>query len=156
MRSEFVKFCATLALLAGGAAATGEACASEAIYERIAAVERTPVEKRSVASMVQLGRDYRATGRPDDALVQAKRALSLAPDDGDALLLLGDVQFQRHEYRQALVTFDRLAQQRPGSSIVQLRRSQVLSAMGYGREAEAANALFLSRSGRVRAANPTP
>jgi Flp pilus assembly protein TadD len=106
--------------------------------------------------LVQLGRDYRRTGRPDDALVQVRAALRKNADDGDALLLLGDLQFQRQDYRQALATFDRVAQLRPGFAAVQLRRSQVLSAMGLGREAEAANALYLSRSGRTRAATLTP
>ena len=93
---------------------------------------------------MQLGRDYRITGRHDDALVQAKAALAAQQDDGDALLLLGDLQFQRAEYSPALATFDRVAQLRPGQALVQLRRSQVLSAMGKPRQAEAANSLYLT------------
>ncbi|MDR6841214.1 tetratricopeptide repeat protein [Pseudoxanthomonas sacheonensis] len=116
----------------------------EDIYQRIAMVERIPPAQRNNAQRVQLGRDYRSTGRLEDALVQAQAALAKQPDDGDALLLRGDLQFQRAEYQQALATFNRVAQLRPGQANVQLRRSQVLSAMGKSREAEAANGLYVN------------
>ena len=124
------------------------------VHERIAAIERIPPEQRTASELVQLGRDYRLTGQLDDALVQARAALRLDVDNSNALLLLGDLQFQRQEYRQALASFDRVAQLRPGFPAVQLRRSQVLSALGLGREADAANALYLTRRGRARAATP--
>lgn len=126
------------------------------VHERIAVVERIPPAQRTASELVQLGRDYRLTGQLDDALAQAQAALRSNADNGDALLLLGDLQFQRQEYRQALASFDRVAQLRPGFPAIQLRRSQVLSAMGLGREAEAANALYMTQSGRARAAVPTP
>lgn len=71
---------------------------SEDIYQRIAVVERVPPAQRNNAQRIQLGRDYRSTGRLEDALAQAQAALAKQPDDGDALLLLGDLQFQRAEY----------------------------------------------------------
>lgn len=156
MKSGLLIVLALVYLLVGSPAVAKEPASPDAIYERIAQVERIPLTQRTLADLVQLGRDYRSTGRPDDAWGQAHAALRLDPDEGSALLLLGDLQFQRGEYRQALATFDRLAQLRPGFPAVQLRRSQTLSAMGLGREAEAANALFLTRSGRVRAVKPAP
>lgn len=120
----------------------------EDIYQRIAVIERIPPMQRNTTQRVQLGRDYRSTGRLEDALAQAQAALVKQPDDGDALLLLGDLQFQRAEYPRALATFNRVAQLRPGQANVQLRRSQVLSAMGKSREAEAANGLYVNLRNR--------
>lgn len=120
----------------------------EDIYQRIAMVERIPPAQRNNAQRVQLGRDYRSTGRLEDALAQAQAARAKQPDDGDALLLLGDLQFQRAEYLRALATFNRIAQLRPNQANVQLRRSQVLSAMGKSREAEAANGLYVNLRNR--------
>lgn len=120
----------------------------EDIYQRMAVIERVPPAQRNNAQLVQLGRDYRSTGRLEDALAQAQAALAKQPDDSDALLLLGDLQFQRAEYARALATFNRVAQLRPGRAEVQLRRSQALSAMGKSREAEAANGLYLNMRGR--------
>lgn len=143
-------------LLACAPDANAQERSPRSVYDRIAAIERIPPAQRSASELVQLGRDYRLTGQLDDALVQARTALQSDADNGDALLLLGDLQFQRQEYRQALASFDRVAQLRPGFPAVQLRRSQALSAMGLGREAEAANALYMTQSGRARAAVPTP
>lgn len=143
-------------LLLCSLSATGQEPSASNVYDRIAGIERVPPAQRTVEALVQLGRDYRLIGQADDALAQARAALGSEPDNSDALLLLGDLQYQRQEYRQALESFDRVAQLRPGFPAVQLRRSQVLSAMGLGREAEAANALFMSRIGRTRAVVPTP
>ena len=120
----------------------------EDIYQRMAVIERVPPAQRNNAQLVQLGQDYRSTGRLEDALAQAQAALVKQPEDSDALLLLGDLQFQRAEYARALATFNRVAQLRPSQAEVQLRRSQALSAMGKSREAEAANGLYLNMRGR--------
>lgn len=156
MRPAILLVLSMLLLLACSPAANGQGRSPGTVHERIAQVERIPPARRTAEDLVQLGRDYRLTGQLDDALVQARTALRLDADNGDALMLLGDLQFQRQQYRQALASFDRVAQLRPGFPAVQLRRSQVLSAMGLGREAEAANALFMTQSGRARAAVPTP
>lgn len=156
MKSRALLALSAICLLFCSLTAAGQEPPSGNVYDRIAAIERIPPAQRTAGDLVQLGRDYRLTGQLDDALVQARAALRLDADNGNALLLLGDLQFQRQEYRQALASFDRVAQLRPGFPAVQLRRSQVLSAMGLGREAEAANALFMTQSGRARAAVPTP
>lgn len=156
MKPTLTRLVLTSVLFGACGSALGQSTTPDPIYDRIARIERIPPEERSPADLVQLGRDYRKTGRNEDALTQARAALRQAPASPDALLLLGDLQFQRQQYRQALSTFDRVAQLRPSLAVVQLRRSQTLSAMGLSREAEAASALFQTRSGRVRAATPNP
>jgi Flp pilus assembly protein TadD len=130
------------------AAEPAQKTAPEDIYQRIDRIERIAPAKRTNAERVTLGRDYRSTGRLNEALTEMIDALAAQPEDGDALLLLGDLQFQRKEYVQALASFDHVARLRPNNADVQLRRSQVLSAMGKPREAEAANALYMTLRGQ--------
>jgi tetratricopeptide (TPR) repeat protein len=141
-------FAASLQASVAFAAEPAQKAPPEDIYQRIDRIERVPPAKRTNAERVTLGRDYRNTGRLNEALTQAIDALAAQPEDGDALMLLGDLQFQRAEYVQALASFDHVAKLRPNDADVQLRRSQVLSAMGKSREAEAANALHITLRGQ--------
>jgi Flp pilus assembly protein TadD len=133
------------------AAEPAQKAVPEDIYQRIERIERIAPAKRINEQRVTLGRDYRNTGRLEDALNQAIDALAVEPDDSNALMLLGDLQFQRAQYFSALATFDRVVRLRPNNADVQLRRSQVLSAMGKPREAEAANALYVTLRGQPAA-----
>lgn len=121
----------------------------DVIYKKIAAIERIMPSERSIAQVIWLGRAYHSTGRPEQAYQQAQIAVAMEPDDGDALLLLGDTLFQKDRLAEALAAFNRLAQLRPGSSIAQLKRSQALSAMGLPREAEAAHGRYQTLSGQA-------
>ena len=130
-------------LLAGVTALAQEAPAeSQVLHRQRVAIERLPPKARTADQQAQLARLYHRAGRLSEAKQEVDRALQRRADNADMLLLLGDLQGQRNQWRQALATFDRLAQLRPRQAGVQLRRGQALMALGRTAEADAAFARY--------------
>jgi tetratricopeptide (TPR) repeat protein len=64
-----------------------------------------------------------------------RRALAVAPDNPRLLARLGEVQFERYDFRAAAVTYETLLRLEPGDTVARARLAGCLNELG--REAEA-------------------
>ena len=73
--------------------------------------------------------EYFSTNNTDylaDAIEEIRRALSIYPDYGNALELLGRVYFLLDNYDEALQVFEKAESLNPGSQIISYNKSVVL------------------------------
>lgn len=77
-------------------------------------------------------------GQWDDAIAAYETALKLAPEDGDILLGLADVQIWKHDYSGALPTLDRAAAAHAPPAEVLPRKAAALAGLGRTHDAEQA------------------
>jgi tetratricopeptide (TPR) repeat protein len=73
----------------------------------------------------------------DAALAQARRALELDPDEGDAYDLIGRVMYRTGDYARAGSNYDRALQLRPKGLFLRVHRYDLYTAMGRPRDAVA-------------------
>lgn len=104
----------------------------------ITALERLAPDKRSERQHVLLADHYHRAGRLDEALQAAEQALQRNADNADAWVIKGDVWRERARWEHALGAYNRAARSRPNTAEIELRRGQVLMALGRTREADAA------------------
>jgi len=88
--------------------------ASFTVKARDAAVEALRLDPERAATRYTLAVIYSGTGRPEQALEQLERVLSLQPGDDDASRLMGNVLAERGRWEEAEGALRRAIERRPG------------------------------------------
>lgn len=140
-----------LALMVIAHSALAQPVPVDSEFTRIERLERLTPKSRTVSHRLALGQLYRRVGHAQAAQAEAQALQRDFPQDTAVKLFLADCMLDAGRNTEALALLDAVAQVRSGSAQVQLKRSQALSALGKGREADAASALYHSLTGSTTA-----
>ena len=92
----------------------------------------------SAAAHKIVGMNKYMLGKPEEALLEVKRATELAPNDADAFYYLGRLHFSTDKFGAALSDFQRALEMDPSSVRTQNQLGQTYEALGRWPEAERA------------------